>query len=95
MYEPAPNIFTAVIKHWVVVPYSAALKHLSAAEREAREYLEKQFGQSVNWSILDQYIEKYLRDATSFMHSDGTNQVCLLRAARAIATGNAGREYGY
>lgn len=30
--------------------------------REAREYLEKQFGQSVNWSILDQYIEKYLRD---------------------------------
>jgi segregation and condensation protein A len=30
--------------------------------REAREYLVKQFGQSVNWSILDQYIEKYLRD---------------------------------
>jgi acyl-CoA dehydrogenase len=40
-------------------------------------------------------VEKYLRDATSFMHSDGTNQICLLRATRAIATGNAGREYGF
>ena len=40
-------------------------------------------------------VEKYLRDATSFMHSDGTNQVCLLRATRAIATGNAGKEYGF
>ena len=40
-------------------------------------------------------VEKYLRDATSFMHSDGTNQVCLLRAMRAIATGNAGKEYGF
>ena len=47
-------------------------------------------------SIMHEHpIEKYLRDATSFMHSDGTNQVCLLRAARAIATGNAGREYGF
>jgi alkylation response protein AidB-like acyl-CoA dehydrogenase len=30
-------------------------------------------------------IEKYLRDATSFLHSDGTNQLCLLRAARGLA----------
>ena len=36
VYDPAPNIFTAVIKHWVVVPYSAALKHLSAAERDGQ-----------------------------------------------------------
>jgi alkylation response protein AidB-like acyl-CoA dehydrogenase len=40
-------------------------------------------------------VEKYMRDATSFMHSDGTNQLCLLRATRAIATGHAGREYGF
>ncbi|MGZ9014263.1 MAG: acyl-CoA dehydrogenase family protein, partial [Burkholderiales bacterium] len=30
-------------------------------------------------------IEKYLRDATSFLHSDGTNQLCLLRAAQGLA----------
>lgn len=40
-------------------------------------------------------IEKYLRDATSFMHSDGTNQLCLLRAVRAISTGRGGHEYGF
>jgi acyl-CoA dehydrogenase len=31
-------------------------------------------------------IEKYLRDAASFLHSDGTNQVCLLRAAEGLAS---------
>jgi acyl-CoA dehydrogenase len=45
--------------------------------------------------MYDHPVEKYLRDATSFMHSDGTNQVCLLRATRAIATGSAGQEYGF
>jgi len=30
-------------------------------------------------------VEKYLRDATSFLHSDGTNQLCLLRAVRAMS----------
>ena len=36
VFEPAPNIFTTVIKHWVVVPYTTALKHLSAAERDGQ-----------------------------------------------------------
>jgi len=40
-------------------------------------------------------VEKYLRDATSFLHSDGTNQMCLLRATRAIATGAMAKEYGF
>jgi acyl-CoA dehydrogenase len=40
-------------------------------------------------------VEKYLRDAASFLHSDGTNQVCLLRATRAIATGAMAKEYGF
>lgn len=30
--------------------------------REARELLERLFGQSANWSILESYIESYLRD---------------------------------
>jgi segregation and condensation protein A len=30
--------------------------------REARELLERLFGQTTNWSILEQYIEQYLRD---------------------------------
>ena len=30
-------------------------------------------------------VEKYLRDAASFLHSDGTNQLCLLRAAEGLA----------
>ncbi len=37
-------------------------------------------------SIMHEHpIEKYLRDASSFLHSDGTNQLCLLRASQAIA----------
>jgi alkylation response protein AidB-like acyl-CoA dehydrogenase len=40
-------------------------------------------------------VEKYLRDAASFLHSDGTNQLCLLRATRAIATGAMAKEYGF
>jgi alkylation response protein AidB-like acyl-CoA dehydrogenase len=41
--------------------------------------------------MYDHPVEKYLRDATSFLHSDGTNQLCLLRAARAL-TGAGGQE---
>jgi acyl-CoA dehydrogenase len=38
----------------------------------------------------DHPVEKYLRDAASFLHSDGTNQLCLLRAAQALSgTGDA------
>src|SRR5262245_34225335 len=32
----------------------------------------------------DHPVEKYLRDAASFLHSDGTNQLCLLRAAGGL-----------
>jgi len=47
-------------------------------------------------SIMHEHpVEKYLRDASSFLHSDGTNQVCLLRASQAIANqGHAGL-YGF
>jgi alkylation response protein AidB-like acyl-CoA dehydrogenase len=34
-------------------------------------------------------VEKYLRDAASFLHSDGTNQLCLLRAAEGLAAPGA------
>jgi len=40
-------------------------------------------------------VEKYLRDATSFLHSDGTNQLCLLRAVRAMAGQAPERLYGF
>jgi acyl-CoA dehydrogenase len=39
-------------------------------------------------------VEKYLRDATSFLHSDGTNQLCLLRAAQGLAAPGASL-YGF
>jgi alkylation response protein AidB-like acyl-CoA dehydrogenase len=42
----------------------------------------------------DHPVEKYLRDAASFLHSDGTNQVCLLRAAQGLAAGS-GETYGF
>ena len=47
-------------------------------------------------SIMHEHpVEKYLRDASSFLHSDGTNQLCLLRASQAIANqGHAGL-YGF
>jgi alkylation response protein AidB-like acyl-CoA dehydrogenase len=45
--------------------------------------------------MFEHPIEKYMRDATSFMHSDGTNQLCLLRATRAIAAGQIESEYGF
>jgi hypothetical protein len=36
VFAPAPNVFTAVIKHWAVVPYSAALKQLSAFDGQGQ-----------------------------------------------------------
>lgn len=42
----------------------------------------------------DHPVEKYLRDAASFLHSDGTNQVCLLRAAEGLAA-PASPQYGF
>jgi acyl-CoA dehydrogenase len=42
----------------------------------------------------DHPVEKYLRDATSFLHSDGTNQLCLLRAAQGLAAPGASL-YGF
>ena len=47
-------------------------------------------------SIMHEHpVEKYLRDASSFLHSDGTNQVCLLRASQAIAGQDAAALYGF
>jgi alkylation response protein AidB-like acyl-CoA dehydrogenase len=43
----------------------------------------------------DHPVEKYLRDASSFLHSDGTNQVCLLRASQAIANQGHAALYGF
>ena len=40
-------------------------------------------------------VEKYLRDATSFLHSDGTNQVCLLRASKAISADSYEPIFGF
>jgi alkylation response protein AidB-like acyl-CoA dehydrogenase len=34
--------------------------------------------------MYDHPIEKYLRDAVSFLHSDGTNQICSLRITKAL-----------
>jgi len=45
--------------------------------------------------MYDHPVEKYLRDASSFLHSDGTNQLCLLRAARALTSTNAGEVFGF
>ena len=47
-------------------------------------------------SIMHEHpVEKYLRDATSFLHSDGTNQVCLLRASKAMSTDNYEQIFGF
>ena len=40
-------------------------------------------------------VEKHLRDAASFLHSDGTNQLCLLRAVRAMAGQAPQDAYGF
>lgn len=40
-------------------------------------------------------VEKYLRDATSFLHSDGTNQLCLLRAVRGLSSQDPKTLYGF
>ncbi len=43
----------------------------------------------------DHPVEKYLRDAASFLHSDGTNQLCLLRAAQALSSSNDVSLFGF
>ena len=45
--------------------------------------------------MYDHPVEKYLRDASSFLHSDGTNQLCLLRASQAIANQENPALYGF
>ena len=40
-------------------------------------------------------VEKLLRDATSFLHSDGTNQICSLRVTNALAGLNKAALYGF
>ena len=45
--------------------------------------------------MYDHPVEKYLRDAASFLHSDGTNQVCLLRATQGIAGMGTTPSYGF
>jgi acyl-CoA dehydrogenase len=45
--------------------------------------------------MYDHPVEKYLRDATSFLHSDGTNQLCLLRAAATLADAGAPAQFGF
>jgi len=47
-------------------------------------------------SIMHEHpVEKYLRDAASFLHSDGTNQLCLLRAAEGLAGPASVSLYGF
>ena len=36
VFEPAPNIFTSIVKHWAVVPYTAALKRLEVSDEQAQ-----------------------------------------------------------
>ena len=36
VFEPAANIFTSVVKHWAVMPYTAALKRLKASDQQAQ-----------------------------------------------------------
>ena len=40
-------------------------------------------------------VEKYLRDAASFLHSDGTNQICSLRVTNVLAGLNSAALYGF
>lgn len=43
----------------------------------------------------DHPVEKYLRDASSFLHSDGTNQLCLLRATQTLSAQRGDAPYGF
>jgi alkylation response protein AidB-like acyl-CoA dehydrogenase len=45
--------------------------------------------------MYDHPVEKYLRDASSFLHSDGTNQLCLLRAAATLADTGGPVQFGF
>ena len=45
--------------------------------------------------MYDHPVEKYLRDAASFLHSDGTNQICSLRVTKALSGLNKAALYGF
>ncbi|MSR37208.1 MAG: FtsX-like permease family protein, partial [Gemmatimonadetes bacterium] len=36
VFEPVGNIFTSVVKHWAVIPYTSALKRLQASDEKAQ-----------------------------------------------------------
>ena len=45
--------------------------------------------------MFEHPVEKYLRDAASFLHSDGTNQICSLRVTNALSGLNSAALYGF
>ena len=45
--------------------------------------------------MYDHPVEKFLRDAASFLHSDGTNQICSLRVTQALTSNNKSKIYGF
>ena len=45
--------------------------------------------------MYDHPVEKYLRDSVSFLHSDGTNQVCSLRVTKALTSEDNSKIYGF
>jgi acyl-CoA dehydrogenase len=45
--------------------------------------------------IHEHPVEKFLRDSVSFIHSDGTKQICLLRAAQSLSGRSSQPLFGF
>jgi putative ABC transport system permease protein len=82
VFAPAPNIFSAVIKHWTVVPYSAALKQLSAFDGQARILVVPE--DSVPQARVKDDVTATLRGMRGLRPSD-PNEFALIESEQVLA----------
>ncbi len=82
VFAPAPNIFTAVIKHWVVMPYSAALKHLAANDEQAQILVVP--ADSVRQDLVKDEVTAVLRGMRGLRPSEA-NDFALIESAQILA----------
>jgi putative ABC transport system permease protein len=82
VYEPAPNIFTAVIKHWAVIPYTAALKQLSAFDGQGQILIVPE--DSVPQARVRDEITAALRSMRG-LRAGEPNEFALIESAQVLA----------
>ena len=82
VFAPAPNVFTSVIKHWAVVPYTSALKQLGAFDGQAQILVVP--ADSIPQAQVRDDVTAALRAMRGLRPSDD-NEFALIESAQVLA----------